>query len=535
MKNILILFCLLTGKNVSAQYFQFSQFNFAKARVNPAMIATTRYASASILSRTQNTAGDFAISSNFLSLVYPLVNRSTGKPGSGIGITMMDDRSQGIFSNQEVTLNYAINARLSKYATLSFGFKGLYETRSIGLEGFTTGLQYVEDRGFNASAPSGESFSQLRSNYTTFSTGLYWQQVDKKDNPIGYWGISLFDLNKPKDISFTGRGHIESTFVISGGLRAFQKDAISVFPELLFTTSYGSNLLNAGFRFQYDLNPNSAKSAGKVDVLAKYVPGRSVIAGAQLHRENISFGLSYDFPAFTSNSGNLGALEIGLEVRKLVTPNNSPKKKTNKKKSSKNKNFKKKSKAKKQVVLQKKPLPKQSIPQPTKPAAVAKKEVRKDSVPTITLPLPEQKQMLITVEDNKIDTTYVTMDAKAGAIRQEPYAFEKITLRFHFEFNSADIDDESEAFLSDLSKTLLEDKNLKLKIVGHTDNRGSVSYNEKLSLRRAESVKKHLLKTGVDPTRVETEGKGMMEPIVENDSDENRAKNRRVQILLFRE
>ena len=68
------------------------------------MIATTKYASASILSRTQNTAGDFAISSNFLSLVYPLVNRSTGKPGSGIGITMMDDRSQGIFSNQEVTL-----------------------------------------------------------------------------------------------------------------------------------------------------------------------------------------------------------------------------------------------------------------------------------------------------------------------------------------------------------------------------------------------------------------------------------------------
>ncbi len=531
---------MLTGRHVSAQYFQFSQFNFAKARINPAMIATTRYASASILSRTQNTAGDFAISSNFLSLVYPLVNRSTGKPGSGIGITMMDDRSQGIFSNQEVTLNYAINARLSKYSTLSFGFKGLYQTRSIGLEGFTTGLQYVEDRGFNASAPSGESFSQLRSNYTTFSTGLYWQQVDKKDNPIGYWGISLFDLNKPKDISFTGRGQIESTFVISGGLRAFHKEAISVFPELLFTTSYGSNLLNAGFRFQYDLTPKSAKSAGKLDVLAKYVPGRSVIAGAQLHRENISLGLSYDVPAFTSNSGNLGALEIGLEVRKLVTPANSPKKKTdkkktNKKKSSKRKNSKKKSKGKKKVALQKKPLPKPSPTQPTKPTVSVKKEVKKDSVSTITLPLPEQKQMLITVEDNKIDTTYVTMDAKAGAIRQEPYAFEKITLRFHFEFNSVDIDDESEAFLSDLSKTLLEDKNLKLKIVGHTDNRGSVSYNEKLSLRRAESVKKHLLKKGVDPARVETEGKGMMEPIVENDSDENRAKNRRVQILLFRE
>jgi type IX secretion system PorP/SprF family membrane protein len=530
LKNILIVICLLTGRHVSAQYFQFSQFNFAKARVNPAMIATTRYASASILSRTQNTAGDFAISSNFLSLVYPLVNRSTGKSGSGIGITMMDDRSQGIFSNQEVTLNYAINARLTKYTTLSLGFKGLYQTRSIGLEGFTTGLQYVADRGFNTSAPNGESFSQLRSSYATFSAGLHWQQVDKKDNQISYLGISLFDMNKPKDITFSGRGQIESTFVISGGLRVFHRDAISVFPELLFVTSYGSNLLNAGFRFQYDLNSKAAKSFGKVDLLTKYVPGRSVIAGGQFHRENISLGLSYDFPAFTSNSGNLGAFEIGLEVRKLVTPSNSPKKKTNKKKKSK-----KKSKAKKKSVQQKKPLPKPLSPQSTQPLPVSKTEVIKDSILAITLPIPEQKQMVITVEDNKIDTTYVTMDAKAGAIRQEPYAFEKITLRFHFEFNSVDIDDESEAFLSDLSKTLLEDKNLKLKIVGHTDNRGSVSYNEKLSLRRAESVKKHLLKKGVDPARVETEGKGMLEPIVENDSDENRAKNRRVQILLFRE
>ncbi len=494
------------------------------------MIATTRYASASILSRTQNTAGDFAITSNFLSLVYPLVNRSTGKTVSGIGLTMMDDRSGGIFSNQEITLGYAINARLSKYSTLSIGFKGLFQTRSIGLEGLTTGLQYIEDRGFNTSAPNGESFSQLKSNYYTFSTGIHWQKVDKNENLLGYWGVSMFDINQPKDISFTSKGQIESTFVFNGVFRVYHKDAISVFPEVLFTTSYASNLLNAGFRFQYDLKPNSTKPSNKVEVLTKYIPGRSVIVGGQFHKENFSIGLSYDFPGFTSNAGNLGALEIGLEVRKLVTPNYSPKKKANKKKKSK-----KKSKAKKKVVQQKKPLPKPVPVKPTQPALVAKKEVSKDSIPAIKLPIPEQKQMVINVEDNKIDTTYVTMDAKAGAIRQEPYAFEKITLRFHFEFNSVDIDDESEAFLNDLGKTLLEDSTLNVKIVGHTDNRGSISYNEKLSLRRAESVKKYLIKTGLDSERAKAEGKGMSEPIVENDTDENRAKNRRVQILLYRD
>lgn len=76
---------------------------------------------------------------------------------------------------------------------------------------------------------------------------------------------------------------------------------------------------------------------------------------------------------------------------------------------------------------------------------------------------------------------------------------------------------------------------MKVKIIGHTDNIGHEKFNEKLSLKRAESVKKFLVKNGLNEARVTVDGKGMRAPIAENDTEENRAKNRRVEILLYRE
>ena len=72
-----------------------------------------------------------------------------------------------------------------------------------------------------------------------------------------------------------------------------------------------------------------------------------------------------------------------------------------------------------------------------------------------------------------------------------------------------------------------------MKIIGHTDNRGNEKYNQHLSQRRAEEVKKYLVKIGIDSGRIIAEGKGMAEPLNNNSSEEERAKNRRVEINLY--
>lgn len=75
-------------------------------------------------------------------------------------------------------------------------------------------------------------------------------------------------------------------------------------------------------------------------------------------------------------------------------------------------------------------------------------------------------------------------------------------------------------------------KNLTMLIVGHTDNTGSVSLNDSLSLARANSVASYMYAQGVPFGAVKTEGLSLHQPIASNSTPEGRARNRRVEIVL---
>jgi OmpA-OmpF porin, OOP family len=99
-----------------------------------------------------------------------------------------------------------------------------------------------------------------------------------------------------------------------------------------------------------------------------------------------------------------------------------------------------------------------------------------------------------------------------------------------FDTGKATLKPEGKAKLDDLvSKT--SGMNLEVIIaVGHTDSVGSDAMNQKLSVRRAESVKAYLLGKGVEKNRVYTEGKGEKQPVADNKTKDGKAKNRRVEI-----
>ncbi|WP_034298611.1 outer membrane protein OmpA [Herbaspirillum sp. RV1423] len=99
-----------------------------------------------------------------------------------------------------------------------------------------------------------------------------------------------------------------------------------------------------------------------------------------------------------------------------------------------------------------------------------------------------------------------------------------------FDFDKAVLKPAGKAKLDELVANL---KGLNLEViiaVGHTDSVGSVAYNQKLSVRRAESVKAYLVSKGVEANRVYTEGKGKSQPVADNKTAAGRAKNRRVEI-----
>lgn len=496
----------------NGQYFQFSQYNFTDQRVNPAMVASSDYATAEAIFRNQTTgANEIQLRSSSLSAAYPFLSGRTGKRWSGLGVSFLDDRSGGIFAAQEASLSYALNVFLSRYQFLSLGFKGLYRKRSVDLSGLFTGAQYIQDRGFDGSVSNGENIGLLRSDFATFSSGLYWQQNDRQGRKVAYWGISFFDMNRPEESFLGGDDQLHATWVAAAGLRLYQEANLSFMPEMLLTHSAARGILNIGAVTSYEVRKSRNQVAARVDLITKYAAGRSGIIGLQLHREHFSVGFSYDFPVFTRNPGNVGAFEVGIQIRDMVDP-----------------------------ALRRRAA--------RKPAANARavrsnqrgSTVAKDTSLVRAVPTPDDSTVIASkpVEPDvktslRQKTDSVITQARAGRLSHEPFVIERLNLHFNFEFNSSTLNEASTKYLDDLSEALKENEHMKVKLTGHTDNIGSEAFNKRLSVYRATVVRQYLIDRGVEPARIEADGKGMTEPLNDNKTHVDRAANRRVELLIY--
>jgi OOP family OmpA-OmpF porin len=102
-----------------------------------------------------------------------------------------------------------------------------------------------------------------------------------------------------------------------------------------------------------------------------------------------------------------------------------------------------------------------------------------------------------------------------------------------FDFDKAVIKPEGKSKLDDISNKV---RGINLEVViaiGHADSVGSDAYNQRLSVRRSESVKAYMVSKGTEPNRVYTEGKGEKQPVADNKTRDGRAKNRRVEIEVI--
>lgn len=101
----------------------------------------------------------------------------------------------------------------------------------------------------------------------------------------------------------------------------------------------------------------------------------------------------------------------------------------------------------------------------------------------------------------------------------------------HFDTGKSNILPDSEPVLNQILKLLESDANLKLSIEGHTDNQGQKAANQTLSEKRAQAVVGWLVAHGVDASRLSAKGFGDSKPVADNSTEENRAKNRRVELV----
>ncbi|ENO89712.1 OmpA/MotB domain-containing protein [Thauera linaloolentis 47Lol = DSM 12138] len=88
------------------------------------------------------------------------------------------------------------------------------------------------------------------------------------------------------------------------------------------------------------------------------------------------------------------------------------------------------------------------------------------------------------------------------------------------------------AALDAIASSLAAEPGLAIKVVGHTDSQGSEMVNLRLSIERAEAVVAHLAERGLALERLSADGHGEADPLVSNATEEGRARNRRVELLL---
>lgn len=108
-------------------------------------------------------------------------------------------------------------------------------------------------------------------------------------------------------------------------------------------------------------------------------------------------------------------------------------------------------------------------------------------------------------------------------------------INIEFAFDSYEIPDSSVQIIHSIFKLLDSNPDIRVEVVGHTDNRGSVEYNMKLSQKRSDTVLKHLFSLGVKHDRITSRFMGETVPVNSNKTDKGRARNRRVEFIIKRE
>jgi len=148
-----------------------------------------------------------------------------------------------------------------------------------------------------------------------------------------------------------------------------------------------------------------------------------------------------------------------------------------------------------------------------------------------TNPLDPNSKPEVKKEETKAEPVKVDEETKAQ-IENEI----KDILSLHkieFEFNKAELTPKGKEIVDRVGVILKKYPGVKVEVQGHTDNKGKKAYNLNLSQKRVERVKAELVNIGIEADRLKPVGYGETKPLVPNDTEENRARNRRVEFIII--
>lgn len=141
----------------------------------------------------------------------------------------------------------------------------------------------------------------------------------------------------------------------------------------------------------------------------------------------------------------------------------------------------------------------------------------------------------VTAVDDKKETAEISEDKyKLTETEIQELLGLPVSRTIYFEFESFDVAAPSRELIYFLANKLVTNFQYSIELVGHTSNEGTEEFNQQLSLNRANEVAKFFMEFGITPNRISTTGVGESEPIVTEGTEEEIAKNRRVEIYFVK-
>ncbi|OFX44958.1 MAG: hypothetical protein A2X13_15465 [Bacteroidetes bacterium GWC2_33_15] len=487
-KKLVLIACIfLTGLYGVAQDVNFLLYSNTSLNINPAMVSAGDDFKASGNYKNVSYINNVNVRSAHIMLSRPLYKNN--KRFGGFGLSVLSDKSGDVeqFTCEGVTGAYAHEVQVTSWSRLSLGLQVAYFMKRIDTKQFSTGSQWVEGEGYDPSLVNGENFEKLTTSNFTLNSGLFWYMPDKDRSVKAYLGFAMFNLTKP-EYSFFGAEQAEPfKYVAHAGYEVYKKNNFSITPQLLYYNSYFQNnwIIGSKWSYKYKLLQESMLfSSGSIDIITDYKINHGIALALQVNQPGYSFGIGYGFA--NDFSGNYtpekGTVEISLSIKKSMF--REPEKKINE-----------------------------------TDAAYYQGQERE-----LVFKTP------ITHETDAKTVKEVKKELKRESSKEIKFKLEK---DFQFGFNEAVLNDEAKKYIDDIVLLLTENESLFIEIIGHTDNVGTRAANQLISENRAEVVKKYLVEKGIGENRIKTKGLADLQPVFDNDTEEHRSKNRRVEFIIY--
>lgn len=490
---ILFALVLLMPLKHTAQITPMLQYESFLPSINPALVGLHQTRPWVALGyRSQTLApGVESIQKNFMG-AYALHKEGSDTPWGTLTAHLFSDQigDQQSFQHNGAALALATNWRITTNQWLSFGIQTSWVSQQFSTLQFSTESQWVANYGYNATLSNGETSLAESANYLSIHPGLAWRLFDNKGQNTATFGLSIANVNTPINTLGTEATLIARQWNAYASMRLLERGAWSFSPEALWQQQQSVSRVNAGLRSSYHFtneNPFDLVKSGSVHFISRYTSARSLQGVLQLEQPSFVLGAGWEWSLPSQKAVPGHAFELMLSFRIPEKKTNRPSQKT-------------------QTISD------YSLGQIRQ--FYANPATQNDESQTTGQSISEPQ----------------TSDSLAGAT--PPIQFQ-LKRDFKFGFNDVGLSPEAKSYLDELAALLKANGNLRMEIIGHTDDQGAAAANRRVSYQRANIVIDYLVSVGIEAKRLKATAKSDSEPLYPNDTEANRARNRRVEFIIY--